>query len=114
MKGIRKIHKLITLCQVSLILLSCIFSLLGVVVSHPLVRYAEYTLLAGLISIPLTSLVIGITVLFSHKSLSNSVAKKRGQAMGGFSWKRYLRQMRRLVDKPGVVASKPCRKKPAY
>ncbi|MBW9270240.1 MAG: hypothetical protein K1566_11420 [Candidatus Thiodiazotropha sp. (ex. Lucinisca nassula)] len=114
MKGIRKIHKLITLCQVSLVLLSCIFSLLGVVVGHPLVRYAEYTVLAGLISIPLTSLAIGITVLFSHNSLSNSVDKKRGQGKGWFSWKRYLRQMHQLVDKSGVVTAKPCRKKPAY
>ncbi|RLW55488.1 MAG: hypothetical protein B6D76_03640 [gamma proteobacterium symbiont of Stewartia floridana] len=114
MKGIHKIHKLITLFQVSLVLLSCSLSLLGVVVRHPFVHYAEYVVLAGLISIPLTSLVIGITVLLSRKSLSNFDNKKRGQEMGWFSWKRYLRQMCRLVCKPGIVAAKPCRKKAAY
>ncbi|MEW8324003.1 MAG: hypothetical protein AB2606_15250 [Candidatus Thiodiazotropha taylori] len=114
MKGMRKIHKLITLFQVSLVLLSCVLSLLGVAVRHPLVHYAEYTVLVGLISIPLTSLVIGITVLLSHKSPSNNLDRKRGQEMGWFSWKRYLRQMCRLVCKPGIVTAKPCRKKPAY
>ncbi|MCG7938733.1 MAG: hypothetical protein N0C88_07760 [Candidatus Thiodiazotropha lotti] len=114
MKDIRRIHKLATLFQVSVVLLSCMLSLMGVVVSHPLVHYAEYAVLAGVVSIPLTSLVMGITVFFSHNTLSNYVDEKAGQGMKRFSWRRSLRQIRQLVGRPSVVTSKPCRKKPAY
>ncbi|ODB82794.1 hypothetical protein A3193_18780 [Candidatus Thiodiazotropha endoloripes] len=97
MKDIRRIHKLVTLFQMSVVLLSCMLSLIGVVVSHLLLHYAEYAVLAGLVSIPLTSLVMAVAILFFHNSPSDSVNEMTGQGMSRSSWRCQLQQMRWLI-----------------
>ncbi|MEW8628238.1 MAG: hypothetical protein AB2551_21010 [Candidatus Thiodiazotropha sp.] len=109
-----KVHKLITLFQVSGVLLSCLVSALGVVIDHPLVHYAGYAVLAGLASIVVTSLIMGVLLLLSRWPFSKSSDEKVKHRTAWLSWKKYQLFVREVVAKPGVVPAKPCRKKPAY
>jgi hypothetical protein len=114
MIDICKIHKVITLFQVSLVLLSCLVSALGGVITHPLVHYAGYAALGGLVSILLTSLVMSLILLMSSFHItetSRQDKKKTERGITGLSWKMYLLILRRAATEAGIEQARRCRNK---
>jgi hypothetical protein len=77
MIDINKIHKYVTLFQVSIVLVLFMVSSLGIVSDHPILIYAWYLSLAGMGMVVLTSCLMGIVLgyvrfsraFFSHKKI---------------------------------------------
>ena len=114
MKELLKIHKFITLVQVSVILLTSAVSSLGVVIAHPLIHYAAYALLACLASIAVSSLAMGIAMYLSRYVYVTSSDGKSKRWSAWVSWKKSASIWHCVVTEHGVHSTGHCGKKPAY
>jgi hypothetical protein len=114
MIDICKIHKVITLFQVSLVLLLCLISALGAVVTHPVIEYAGYALFGGLASILITSLIMGLILLMSRFHITETSRqnwKKTERGIAGLSWRMYLLILRGVATDSAVQQARQCRNK---
>ena len=114
MIDICKIHKSITLVQVWIIMVSCLVSSLGVVISHPIVYYAWYCVLACSVTVIFTSLMMGIVFVLSRVTHTHFAHSKSKQGYGWLSWKNCALIWQSVIAKHNTALAGHYQKKPAY
>lgn len=86
MINICKIHKSITLIQVVIIIVSCLVSSLGIVITHSVIIYAWYLALVGIVTVIVTSTTLGIVLILTRLIYVCRSRKLSKSDCGWFVW----------------------------
>jgi hypothetical protein len=78
MKGFVKLYTVITIIQLTIILLSLCVSTLGIVIKHHIIVYFWYLSLCGIAMMIVTSFFIGVALLYTRIFVPRSSRQEQG------------------------------------
>ena len=114
MIDICKIHKSVTLVQLAIMMISCLVSSLGVVISHSIAYYAWLSVLACMVSVILTSFIMALLFVLSRITHIHFTDGRPNQESGWLSWKNCALIWQSVITKHNAAVAVRYQKKPAY
>jgi hypothetical protein len=78
MKGFIKLYTVITIIQLTIVILSLCVSTLGIVIKHPFIIYFWYLSLCGIAMMMATSFLIGVALIYTRIFVPQSSRQEQG------------------------------------